>query len=90
MNVSDLAVKYEEFKKSRIKHSEIQITDNNEILLSGCRRIVEYDENIIKLELSSTGIFIVGTELKARNFSSDGIIISGRLHSIEFVLKEEL
>ncbi len=35
MNISDIAVKYEDFKKSFTKHSDIQITDNNHIVLDG-------------------------------------------------------
>ena len=90
MNINDLAIKYEEFKKSRQKHSDIQITDNREIVLDGCRRVVEYNENHIKLELPSVGISVVGMQLKMRNFSIGGVIIKGQIHSLTFISKEEL
>ena len=90
MNINDLAIKYEDFKKSRQRHSDIQITDNKEIVLDGCRRVVEYNENHIKLELSSIGVSIVGMQLKMRNFSIGGVVIKGRIHSITFIPKEEV
>ena len=90
MNINDLAIKYEDFKKSRQKHSDMQITDNKEIVLDGCRRVVEYNENHIKLELSSIGVSIVGMQLKMRNFSIGGVIIKGQIHSITFIDKEEI
>ena len=90
MNINDLAIKYEEFKKNRQKHSDIQIADNKEIVLDGCRRVVEYNENHIKLELPSIGISIVGMQLKMRNYSIGGVIIKGQIHSITFISKEEI
>lgn len=90
MNINDLAIKYEEFKKSWQKHSDIQITDGREIVLDGCRRVVEYNENHIKLELPSMGVSVVGMQLKMRNFSIGGVIINGQIHSITFISKEEI
>ena len=90
MNINDLAIKYEEFKKSWQKHSDIQITDDREIVLDGCRRVVEYNENHIMLELPSIGISVVGMQLKMRNFSIGGVIIKGQIHSITFISKEEI
>ena len=90
MNINDLAIKYEDFKKSRQKQSDMQITDNKEIVLDGCRRVVEYNENHIKLELPSMGVSIVGMQLKMRNFSIGGVIIKGQIHSITFIAKEEI
>ena len=90
MNINDLAIKYEEFKKSRQKHSDIQITDDREIILDGCRRVMEYNENHIKLELPTVGISVVGMQLKMSNFSIGGVIIKGQIHSITFISKEEI
>lgn len=90
MNINDLAVKYEEFKKSRQKYSDIQITDNSEIVLDGCRRVIEYNENNIVLELPTICISVVGMELSMRNFSVGGVVITGRLHSVTFISKEEI
>ncbi len=90
MNINDIAVKYEDFKKSMLKHSDIQITDNNELSLDGCRRVVEYNENNIVLELPSVGVSVVGMKLRMKNFSIGGVVIKGHIHSLTFISKEEL
>lgn len=90
MDINDLAVKFEDFKRTRSKHSDMQITDNSEMVLDGCRRVIRYDENEICLELPTVGIVIVGMKLKMNNFSIGGVIIEGEVHSITFVSKEEL
>ncbi len=90
MNINDLAVKYEDFKKSLNKHSDIQITDNSNMVLDGCRRVIEYNENCIKLELATVGVSVVGMELNMHNFSIGGLVIEGQIHSVTFISKEEL
>ncbi len=90
MNINDLAIKYEDFKKSLLKHSDIQITDNRELTLDGCQRVVEYGENNIVLELPTVGISVVGMMLSMKNFSVGGIVINGEIHSVTFISKEEL
>lgn len=90
MNINDLAIKYEDFKKSLTKHSDIQITDNSSIVLDGCRRVIEYNENCIKLELASVAVSVVGMELNMHNFSIGGLVIEGQIHSLTFISKEEL
>lgn len=90
MNINDLAVKYEDFKKSLNKHSDIQITDNNNMVLDGCRRVIDYNENCIKLELAAVGVSVVGMELNMHNFSIGGIVIEGQIHSVTFISKEDL
>lgn len=90
MDINDIAVKFEDFKRTRSKHSDIQLTDNREMILDGCRRVIRYDENEICLELPTTGIEIVGMNLKMNNFSLGGVIIEGEIHSVTFISKEEL
>ncbi|MCM1055149.1 MAG: YabP/YqfC family sporulation protein [Bacteroides sp.] len=90
MNINELAIKFEDFKRTRNKHSDIQITDNTEIILDGCRRVIRYDENDVCLELPSIGLEIVGMQLKLHNFSVGGVIIEGFIHSVTFIDKEEL
>ena len=90
MNINDLAIKYEDFKKSLNKHSDIQITDNSNIVLDGRRRAIEYNENCIKLELAAVGVSVVGMKLNMHNFSIGGLVIEGQIHSVTFISKEDL
>lgn len=90
MDINDIAVKFENFKRTRSKHSDIQLTDNREMILDGCRRVIRYDENEICLELPTVGVKAVGMKLKMHNFSEGGVIIEGEIHSLTFISKEEL
>lgn len=90
MNINDLANKYESYKQSLVKHSEMQFTDNTELLIEGCRKVIVYDENYIKLELASMGAAVDGLELTMRNFSIGGVVIKGKIRSVTFLDKEEL
>jgi sporulation protein YqfC len=84
MNINKLADKLDKFKAGFYKHSYIQLTDNTELVVDRCERVLTYDENIIKLELLNNTLIIIGTALTMRNFSTNGVIIKGKIHSIEF------
>ena len=90
MNINELAQKYEDFKNSLIRHSELQLTDNTNLVIYGCKRVLQYDENYIKLELATKGAAIDGLERSMSNFSSNGVVIKGKIHSITFLEREEL
>jgi len=84
MDINKIAGKLDKFKSSFYKHSYIQMTDNKELIIDRCERVAAYDENIIKLDLLNNTLVIIGTEMTMRNFSTDGVIIKGNIHSIEF------
>lgn len=84
MNIYKLSEKYEKLKKGMIRHSFIQINDNGKLTVEECKKVILFDENTIKLELSFGCIEIVGLDLKMKNFSDRGVIITGKLHSIGF------
>jgi len=83
-NINKIAGKLDKLKSDFYKHSYIQITDNSEIIIDRCDKIIAYDEDIIKLMLVGNSLNIVGTGMEMRNFSTDGVIISGKIHSLEF------
>lgn len=89
MNVNHLANKYESFKKSFRKHSYLQITDNSELIIDGCRQIVLYDENEIRLLLAKQELEIAGMRMTMQNFSTDGVIIKGEIYSVKFINRKE-
>ena len=84
MDINKIAQKFDNLKSSVYKHSYMQFTDNIEIVIDRCAGIISYDENIIILLLVNNTINIVGTELKLQNYSVEGVIVSGKIHSIEF------
>lgn len=90
MNINKLATRYEEFKRKRRKHSDIQITDDSEMMINGCEKVISYDENYIKIELSGCVVSVFGNNLSMNNFSRDGVKITGTLSSVEFSGSESL
>jgi len=84
MDINKIAGKFDKLKAGFHKHSYIQMTDNIELLIDRCLNIMTYDENIIKLGLINNSLTVTGQGMKMRNFSSDGVIISGKIHTVEF------
>lgn len=84
MNINKLAGKYENLKKSIQRHSNLLICDNREITVENCREITSYDENSIELKLAKNIVKVVGLDMKMRNFTSEGVIITGKIQSITF------
>ncbi len=84
MNIYNISSKFEKLSESVIHHSMIQIKDDNAVIIEECKEVVLFDENTITLRLSFGTVTINGLDLKMRNFSDRGAIISGKLHSIGF------
>ena len=84
MNIYRMSDKYEKIKNSVIRHSLIQISDNKKLTVEECKEVMMFDENTVKLQLSFGTITINGLDLKMRNFSDRGVIITGKLHSVGF------
>lgn len=85
MNINKLALKYEGFVQGLQKHSELQITDNGEILIDGCREVLCYDEEYIKLKLNSLTLEIFGFGFVMRNFADGGVCVKGKISSLNLI-----
>ena len=83
-NIKDLALKFEKAKTVTKRHSSLQITDNLEIIADGCLKIINCDENIIVILLFKNRLTVSGTDLKMRNWGTDGVMINGFINSVEF------
>ncbi len=84
MNVINLARQYENLKKSVNRHTDMQLTDNQELIIDNCAGMIAYDENLIKLRLAANCISVVGLNLRLKNYGATGIIINGNIKSISF------
>lgn len=84
MILKSIINKYENYVIGIRKHSFIQIYDNKKMLIEICRNIVEFNENMIKLELAESDMVLMGFNLKFRNYNKNGIEVSGDIHSINF------
>ena len=84
MNIYGLSEKFDKLSESTVRHSMIQIKDNNKIIVEECKEVILFDENTVKLRLSFGTVTINGLDMQMRNFSERGAIISGKLHSVGF------
>lgn len=61
-----------------------QVFSNQKVVIEGCRSIVEYQENYIKLKFKKGFFNIIGTEFIITEFDNEKIVIKGIITSIEF------
>lgn len=72
------------FNTDIIKNARTEIFSNKRIIIEGCKKIVEYQDNYIKLQLKNSFINILGTNFKITTFEENKIEINGNILTIEF------
>lgn len=63
----------------------MHIESNKELLIENCRRIEEYNEVFMRLISGRLCIQIWGSDLKAYDFKTRGLIVRGKISQIEFI-----
>ena len=64
--------------------THIEIFSNKKILIEGCYGINEYNEELVRINLSKGQLLIFGRNLELKNMESKNITVIGIIHSIEF------
>lgn len=64
--------------------AHFEFSGNREAVIEGCRGILEYDENIVRLQAGKLTVRILGRGLALRNLRRDSAIVSGFITSVEF------
>ncbi len=81
-------------KKKERKHSvpdlilneaKIEMLSNREIIVDGCKGVVEYGENLIKLNIGELTLSLAGDEMLIESFDSGVAVIRGKFAEISFV-----
>ncbi len=65
-------------------NTSIHISGNNELIIDNCRRIEEYNEVYMRLISGGLYISIHGSDLRAFDFRTGGLVIRGSIEKIEF------
>lgn len=65
--------------------AHLEFSANREVVIEGCRGIVEYDENIVCLKMDKMTVRFLGRGLELRNFTDHSAIIDGFISSVEFL-----
>lgn len=63
----------------------LEFYGNREAVVEGCRGILEYDEDIVCLNMGKTNIRFMGRGLELRNFTDHSVVIDGFILSVEFL-----
>lgn len=68
-----------------IDEPKIEMLGNREMIVDGCKGVVEYDETLIKLSLGESVLSLSGDNLIINSFDSSVAVISGQICDISFV-----
>jgi sporulation protein YqfC len=71
--------------KFATESAHMEINGNREVRIEGCRKILEYNKNKIRILTKSTSISFNGRNLKINCLTSDSLLIEGFIKSIEFI-----
>ena len=77
-----------------IKHSVIysmlspvhfEINSNKEVIIEGCKNILQYDENIVRISVKGMAVSFLGRNLEIKCLTTDSLIVQGFITSVEFI-----
>ena len=67
-----------------IDEPKIEMLGNREIIVDGCKGVVEYDEINIRLSLGECVLSLSGKDLIIKSFDNDIAVICGQICEISF------
>lgn len=68
-----------------IDEPKIEMLGNREMIVDGCKGVVEYGETLIKLSLGDRVLSLSGDDLIIKSFDSSVAVINGQICDISFV-----
>ena len=63
----------------------IEIRGNREAVVEGCKSILHYDENIVKVNMNKMIVSFFGRNMEIKCLTSDSLVIRGFITSIEYL-----
>ena len=67
-----------------LNEAKIEMLSNREIIVDGCKGVVEYGENFIKLNIGELSLDVAGIDLVIESFDGGVAIIRGKFTDINF------
>lgn len=64
--------------------SKVTLNSNKEAIIEGCRNVLEYEDDRIKLNLGNKTLLILGNSLSIDSITVNGVIVTGNISSVEF------
>ena len=63
----------------------LELTGNREMTVEGCKGVLEYDEDMVKLNLGKMILQVRGRDLNIIGLTDDAAVLEGYFLSIEFL-----
>ncbi len=77
--------KFLNFSPDILTHDiSITIHSGYQAIVDGYSKILEYNDNILRISKGNTGLKIIGSNLILSEISQDGLIVEGNIYSAEF------
>lgn len=67
-----------------LKVAHIEMVDNTEVMIEGMRRVLEYEDDRIKLDIGKKAVVFSGEGLCIRSYENGNATIDGTILRIEF------
>ena len=64
--------------------AHFELSGNREVVVEGCRGVLEYSDNVIRLTAGKLTVRFTGRGLELRNLKRDSAIVEGFITAIEF------
>ena len=61
-----------------------EFNSNKEIIVEGCKGILQYEENIVRLNMKNMITIFCGKKLSIKCLTEDSLIITGFITTVEF------
>ncbi len=65
-------------------HTETTIYNNSHIEIQNCSKILDYSDCYLKVKTAGVNLQIWGENLKISDYNTSGIVVDGKILSIEF------
>lgn len=69
---------------SMLSSVHFEINGNKEAIIEGCKCILQYDENIVRISVKGMAVSFYGRNLIIKCLTEDSLIVQGFITSIEF------
>lgn len=66
------------------KTTKVTIISNDNVLIEGYDKIVDYLENYIKIKCNSLNVIIDGINLNIKEVTDEDLVITGQIYSINY------
>lgn len=65
--------------------TRVELTSDFEALIEGCKGILEYDDNVIRIAAKRFELRFTGENLTLRSLNEENIAIEGKILGVEFI-----